>query len=333
MANIKDVAKKAGVSITTVSMVLNNTNNKISEATRGKVIKAAKDLKYNPNSYARALASKKGNSIMVVIPDIANPFYAAIIKELTYYARKKNYFLYIHNTNNKAMEEEEFISILKNNYFMASFVVDRNVNGLSEEDIRKHNIIFLDEYDFTNRKTNIVTGNNEKGGYLAVEYLIKRGYKNIGMLIGPRSTANSSRRLSGAIKASMDYDVYIDSSNMIHGDYSYKEGYKAGKFFLEKNIDAIFSFADMSSYGLINYFKEKNIIIGKDMSIISYDNLFFDEIISPGLTSIDQNLRKLAKEAISMADDLINDRKTKGKIVIEPRIVERESVGIKNENS
>ena len=68
-------------------------------------------------------------------------------------------------------------------------------------------------------------------------------------------------------------------------------------------------------------------------SIFNLYNLFFDEIISPGLTSIDQNLRKLAKEAINMADDLINDRKTKGKIVIEPRIVERESVGIKNENS
>lgn len=333
MANIKDVAKKAGVSITTVSMVLNKTNNKISDATREKVIRASKELNYNPNSYARALASKKGNSIMVVIPDIANPFYAAIIKELTYYARKKDYFLYIHNTNNKVMEAKSFISILENNYFMASFVVDRNVIGLSEEDIEKNNIIFLDEYDFTNRKTNIVTGNNEKGGYLAIEYLIKRGYKNIGILIGPRSTANSSRRLSGGIKASMDYDVYIDSSNMIHGDYSYEEGYKAGKFFLDKNVDAIFSFADMSSYGLINYFKEKNIEISKDISIISYDNLFFDDIITPGLTSVDQNLNDIAKEAIKMADNLINKKKSSGKVVIEPRIVERESVGIKNENS
>lgn len=333
MANIKDVAKKAGVSITTVSMVLNKTNNKISKPTREKVLKAAEELNYKPNSYARALASKKGNSIMVVIPDIANPFYASIVKELTYCARKKNYFLYIHNTNNKAINEREFISILKNNYFMASFVVDRNVGGLSEKYIKKYNIIFLDEYDFTNRNTNIVTGNNEKGGYLAVEYLIKRGFKNIGMLLGPRSTANSSRRLSGGIKASMDYDLYIDSSNMIHGDYSYEEGYKAGEFFLDKNVDAIFSFADMSSFGLINYFKEKNVLIGKDISIISYDNLFFDDIITPGLTSIDQNLKDLAKEAIKMADDLINEKKSIGKIVIEPRIVERESVGIKNENS
>lgn len=92
MANIKDVAKKAGVSITTVSMVLNKTNNKISDATRQKVIKAAHELNYNPNNYAKALASKKGNSIMVVIPDIVNPFYSSIIKQLTYFAREKTIF-------------------------------------------------------------------------------------------------------------------------------------------------------------------------------------------------------------------------------------------------
>lgn len=333
MANIKDVAKKAGVSITTVSMVLNKTNNKISDATRQKVIKAAHELNYNPNNYAKALASKKGNSIMVVIPDIVNPFYSSIIKQLTYFAREKDYFLYIYNTNNKLLQSKDFVNILKNNYFMASFVVDRNIVGLTENDIKKNNIIFLDEYDFTDRKNNIVTGNNEKGGYLAVEYLIKRGYKNIGMLLGPRFTANSSRRLSGGIKASMDYGIYIDSSNMIHGDYSYEEGYKSGRFFIDKNIDAIFSFSDMSSYGLINYFKENNITIGKEISIISYDNLFFDDIITPGLTSIDQNLKLLAKEAIDMADNLINDGKPAEKVVIDPRIVERESVGIKYENS
>ena len=82
----------------------------------------------------------------------------------------------------------------------------------------------MDEVDFDDRKTHIVTGNNEKGGFLGMQYLIDRGFKNIGLLIGPRSTANSSRRLSGAIKAAMNNDIYIDSSNIIHGDYSYEGG-------------------------------------------------------------------------------------------------------------
>ena len=228
MTNIKDVAKEAGVSITTVSMVLNNTENKISQATRKKVLKAANNLNYKPNSYAKALASKKSNIIMAIVPDINNPFFSELVKELTQFAQEYSYFLYIHNTNNQKIKNQEFEKLLVSNFFAATLVVDRNVKNLDEDLVKKHNIIFLDEVDFASRNTQIVTGNNEIGGYIAMEYLIKRGFKNIGLLIGPRSTANSSRRLSGAIKAAMNYDIYIDPKNIIHGDYTYEEGYATG---------------------------------------------------------------------------------------------------------
>ena len=330
MTNIKDVAKEAGVSITTVSMVLNNTENKISQATRKKVLKAANNLNYKPNSYAKALASKKSNIIMAIVPDINNPFFSELVKELTQFAQEYSYFLYIHNTNNQKIKNQEFEKLLVSNFFAATLVVDRNVKNLDEDLVKKHNIIFLDEVDFASRNTQIVTGNNEIGGYIAMEYLIKRGFKNIGLLIGPRSTANSSRRLSGAIKAAMNYDIYIDPKNIIHGDYTYEEGYATGKFFKKRNVDAIFSFADMSSYGLINYFLEEGIKIPEDISLISYDNLFLNKIITPKLTSVDQNLREIAKNAIMIADELIKNDKVQEKIMIKPEIVEGESVGFKN---
>lgn len=333
MTNIKDVAKEAGVSITTVSMVLNNTENKISQATRKKVLKAANNLNYKPNSYAKALASKKSNIIMAIVPDINNLFFSELVKELTQFAQEYSYFLYIHNTNNQKIKNQEFEKLLVSNFFAATLVVDRNVKKLDEDLVKKHNIIFLDEVDFASRNTQIVTGNNEIGGYIAMEYLIKRGFKNIGLLIGPRSTANSSRRLSGAIKAAMNYDIYIDPKNIIHGDYTYEEGYATGKFFKKRNVDAIFSFADMSSYGLINYFLEEGIKIPEDISLISYDNLFLNKIITPKLTSVDQNLREIAKNAIMIADELIKNDKVQEKIMIKPEIVEGESVGFKNENN
>ncbi|MDU4025205.1 MAG: LacI family DNA-binding transcriptional regulator [Anaerococcus sp.] len=333
MTNIKDVAKEAGVSITTVSMVLNNTENKISQATRKKVLKAANNLNYKPNSYAKALASKKSNIIMAIVPDINNPFFSELVKELTQFAQEYSYFLYIHNTNNQKIKNQEFEKLLVSNFFAATLVVDRNVKNLDEDLVKKHNIIFLDEVDFASRNTQIVTGNNEIGGYIAMEYLIKRGFKNIGLLIGPRSTANSSRRLSGAIKAAMNYDIYIDPKNIIHGDYTYEEGYATGKFFKKRNVDAIFSFADMSSYGLINYFLEEGIKIPEDISLISYDNLFLNKIITPKLTSVDQNLKEIAKNAIMIADELIKNDKVQEKIMIKPEIVEGESVGFKNENN
>ncbi|WP_244264290.1 substrate-binding domain-containing protein [Anaerococcus senegalensis] len=179
----------------------------------------------------------------------------------------------------------------------------------------------------------MVTGNNEKGGLLGMQYLIDRGFKNIGILIGPRSTANSSRRLSGAIKAAMNNDIYINSSNIIHGDYTFEGGYESGKFFLEKNVDAIFSFSDMSSYGLLKFFSENNVKVPKDISLISYDNLFLNHLVSPNLTSIDQNLEKIAKYSIKMADDLIKNKKVSRKVMVEPFINFGESVGMKNEDT
>ena len=294
---------------------------------------AANNLNYKPNSYAKALASKKSNIIMAIVPDINNPFFSELVKELTQFAQEYSYFLYIHNTNNQKIKNQEFEKLLVSNFFAATLVVDRNVKNLDEDLVKKHNIIFLDEVDFASRNTQIVTGNNEIGGYIAMEYLIKRGFKNIGLLIGPRSTANSSRRLSGAIKAAMNYDIYIDPKNIIHGDYTYEEGYATGKFFKKRNVDAIFSFADMSSYGLINYFLEEGIKIPEDISLISYDNLFLNKIITPKLTSVDQNLKEIAKNAIMIADELIKNDKVQEKIMIKPEIVEGESVGFKNENN
>ena len=333
MATIKDVASLADVSITTVSMVLNRTNDKISDKTKDKVFRAAKELGYNPNKYARALASKKSDVIMAIIPDIANPFFSLLVKYLTNYSIKQGYFLYIHNTNNKQMTKDEFKNLLKSNYAAACLVVDRNVNYISDDIIEKYNVIFLDEVDFTDNRIHLVTGNNELGGILAMDYLLDRGFRNIGILIGPRSTANSSRRLSGAIKAAKNRDIYIDPKNIHHGDYSYEGGYAAGKFFLDRKVDAIFSFADMSSYGLLNYFEENNIRVPEDISLISYDNLYLNKIVSPRLSSIDQNLEELAYEAIIMADKLINKKDTTERIMIKPRLVEGESVGRKNEDN
>ena len=212
-------------------------------------------------------------------------------------------------------------------------IVDRNIKNIDRELIEKNNIIFLDEVDFNDRNYHIVTGNNEKGGLLGMQYLIDRGFKNIGILIGPRSTANSSRRLSGAIKAAMNNDIYINSSNIIHGDYTFEGGYEAGSYFLEKNVDAIFSFSDMSSYGLLKFFSENKVKVPDDISLISYDNLFLNNLVSPRLTSIDQNLEKIAKYSIKMADDLIKNKKVSRKVMVEPFINFGESVGDKNEDT
>ncbi|MDO4594629.1 MAG: LacI family DNA-binding transcriptional regulator [Tissierellia bacterium] len=329
MITIKDVAKKAGVSITTVSMVLNNTENKISDKTRKKVIKAAKDLNYKPNIIAKSLVQKKSNSVLLVIPDITNPFFAHLAKKLSIEFEEKGYKLYIHNTSFEKFDEEIFQDIVDRNFIELSLLVDRKAKYFSKEVRKNKKIIFLDEIDY-NEDSILITGNNEKGGYIATKFLLSRGYKNIAVVIGPKDTANSSRRLSGFLKCMMDNNLYFDPKNIYHGNYTLEGGYQAAKYLIKRNIDAVFCFNDMSAYGFLNYCKEKNIDVPNDLAIIGYDNLFFDNIVNPRLTSICQNWTKIAKKTAQIAEIVLNEKKLiKKKYLIEPKLIIRDSVGVK----
>ncbi|WP_151409592.1 LacI family DNA-binding transcriptional regulator [Anaerococcus sp. Marseille-P9784] len=326
MSTIKDVAHLANVSITTVSMVLNNTEHKISSKTRTKVIEAAKELNYKPNNIARSLVSGKTNVIMLIIPDISNPFFGLLAKELSKYIRLKEYFLYIFNSNNEDLTEESFQNLIENNFVEATFVIDRRVKQFSKKILNNNKIVFLDEFDYDNKDTNIVTGDNKKGGYLAVEHLINRGLKKIGLALGPRDSAVSSRRLSGAIDCANDQGIHIKSENIFHANFTFEGGLKAGEYFLDKDVDAIFCFNDMSAYGLMEYLNQKKVKIPEDISIVGYDNLYTNNLLSTKLSSVDQNLGQLAKEAVNMIDKLIKNEPLASKnVFVDPKLVIRES--------
>ena len=326
MANIKDVAALAGVSITTVSMVLNNKDNKISEPTRRKVLKAAEELAYMPNKFASSLSAKSSNLMMLMIPDLTNPFFSLLADKLTKLADSMDYLIYIYNSNSLKFNEARVRNLLSSKQIAASFIVDRRIRDFEKDVIRDNNIIFLDEFDYANSDVNIVTGDNEKGGYLAIKYLLDKGFRKIGLNIGPRDTPNSTRRLSGALKCFMDYGINLPSENIFHGNYTYQGGAECGKYFSKMDLEAIFSFSDISSFGMMEYFNEKGIDVPGDISIISYDNLFMDELIRPKLTSIDQGIEKIVSSAMDMAKCLIEGKDYTKKVLIEPRIVERGSV-------
>lgn len=326
MPTIKDVAKLAGVSITTVSMVLNKTNHKISDGTKKRVIRAAEEIGYRPNNIARSLATKKSKSIVLIIPDLVNPFFSFLSDRITMWAEKLGYFLYIYNSRNQKLDEKSFISLVERNYIQSALIVDRRIKTFDEEIISRHNIVFLDEFDYQKKDINIVTGNNEEGGYIATQFLIDRGFRNIGLNIGPSNTANSTRRLSGALKCMIDKGITYDVKNIFHGNYTYEGGFEAGRYFAQRKVDAIFSFSDMSSYGILEYFKKVGIRVPDDISLISYDNLFINDILSPKITSVDQNIDEIAKLSIQMIDDLLNNNLKEKKILVSPKIIERESV-------
>ena len=326
MANIKDVANLANVSITTVSMVLNNTDNKISEKTRQNVIDAAKKLNYSPNRIARSLVTKKSNAVMLVIPDISNPFFGIMAKELSVLFEKDGYLLYIYNSNVSTFDEKIFLDLVEKNFIGLSLIVDRRVENFSLDTKKKHKIIFLDEMSNSNDDMT-VTCDNEMGGYIAANYIIDSGYKNTGVITGNMNSLNSIKRFKGFKKAFEKRNIRFDNKNIVYGDYTFESGYKNAENLIKNNIDSVFCFNDMMAFGFISYCKNIDKNIPDDIAVMGFDDTFMCDIVSPRLTSISQNISQIAKNAYELSKKILNGENIdKKKIFVEPVLIKRQSV-------
>ncbi|HHX67712.1 MAG: LacI family DNA-binding transcriptional regulator [Miniphocaeibacter sp.] len=327
---IKDVAKKAGVSTTTVSMVLNNADFKISKKTRDKVLKSAEELNYVPNKIARSLVMQNTKIIALIVPDISNPFYPEIAKYVDIYASKRNYNVILINSNDIENLDDIEKNLLATNLIDGVLVVSINIAQYIKNNKRLRNlkVVYLDEFIGVSEDANtyIVSGDSEKGGYLAGKYLLELGHRNIGCVIGPRGTFNSNRRLSGFLNSFMEEGLYLKPENIVHGNYTYLGGYEAGMYLLEQGVTAAFCFNDLSAYGAIKAFREKNKNVPDDISVIGYDNLYMTEFIEPYLTTVDQNSMEIAKEATNLLIDQIENKKIKNKeILVAPKLIKRDT--------
>ncbi len=308
---IKDVAKRAGVSITTVSMVLNNTHYKIKDETKAKVRKAAEELGYVPNNLAKSLVTQRSNLVMLMIPSLSNPFFAQLSTYIAEEFEKRNYTLFIYQNLGKEITIEKFSSLMDSNLIAGSLVVDRAVRDFKQELHKKYKIVFLDEIDYSKDDSLVVTGDSEMGGYLAMNHLIDKGHRNIGIVAGPKDTANSSRRIAGALDALMERDIYFDPDCLVHGNYSYEGGKEAYEYLKGKDITAAFCFNDLSAYGFMNQAKEEGKRIPEDLSVIGYDNLSINSIMEPQLTTIDQHLNEIAVKGVDILIDYIEKKEIK----------------------
>ena len=325
---IKDVAREAGVSITTVSMVLNESDYPISEKTKQKVFETAKKLNYVPNRIARNLVTRKSNSIALIVPDITNPFYPEIANAVSEVAEKRGYNLILINTNNQTTKKSAWLEVLENGLIEGALVISREPTITDAykraKDIK---IVHLDEPGFLSDKdAYIVTGDSEEGGYLAGKHLISLGHKKLACIAGPEETPNSSRRLSGFLKVCMENDIYLDSRHILFGNYSFDGGYECGEILAKEDITAIFAFNDLSAFGAIKALKESGKEVVRDYSIIGYDNLLMTAYTDPSLTTIDQFSKQIGISATNILLDLISGREVKErKVLIKPKLLIRET--------
>lgn len=327
---IKDVAKVAGVSITTVSMILNNTDNKFSKQTREKVIDAANKIGYVPNSLAKKLMIQRSRTIVMIVPDIENLFFINLAKASSEYAVKRGYTVVLVDGSIYLYNLTKLQSDIKKQKVEGLLVVSRCLDSFTDEEIESFDIkkVFFDETIENSRiHGTMVAGDNIDGGKLVAEYIIKNGYTQIGIITGPKNSLNNSKRLNGFIDVLSYENIKLDEIYIEFGDYTYESGYLAVDRLMKRKIQVIFCLNDLMAHGAMKRLRELEVKVPEEISIIGYDDLDMNKYIYPRLTSVNQQANLIGKTATKKLIDMLEGKESNKRevVLIKPLFVEGET--------
>lgn len=298
MATIKDVSKLAGVSVATVSRVLNRSGY-VHTDTEQKVLHAIKALNYTPNFVARSLSNKKTSTIGLLVPDITNPFFPELARAVEDVMQLYGYTVILCNSDESASKEKHYIDVLKQKYIDGMIVAS---NALSVEDVREFDmpVVVVDRL-IEGDTIPTVMSDNRKGARMATEFLLGQGCRKIAHIRGPEHLLNAEERCQGYLDVVQDID-WFDRSLIVSGKYEMKQAMEATLELLRihPDVDGIFAGNDMMAIGAMRAVQVLGRTIPYEIEIVGYDGIALGEIVFPELTTIAQPIYDMGALAARM---------------------------------
>lgn len=327
-ASIKDVAKEAGVSIATVSRVLNKID-VVNEETKKKVLAAIAKLSYRPNIVARSLKTQRTSTIGIIIPDISSQFYPEVVRGAEDVANIYDYNIMLCNTDNVLEKEKEYLKVLREKMvdgviYMSTSLEEETIDLIKELQIPT---VLVETIDKRNEFPS-VSINNEKAAYDAVEYLIKKGNKNIAYIGSQKDSTNASAvRYYGYKSALSDNNIELDENLLYFSGLKTKHGYEGTMAILKKaKFDAIFCSSDEIAMGSINALRESGIRVPEDVDVIGFDDIYSASIFYPKLTTVIQPMYDMGSVGMRMLIKIINKKELSQLHYVLPyQIIQRDS--------
>lgn len=290
MANIYDVARRANVSVATVSAVFNKSSY-VSPALAEKVQRAIRDLNYSPNLLARSMAKQQTLTLGVLIPDAANPFFPEIVRGIEDCANESGYSILLGSSDNQIQKEEVYLRLFLSKRVDGILLV-KAPGALCPDllaTLRKNAppVVLVDrEYPALNADT--VVADDYGGGFAATKHLLDLGHKRIGLVRGITGTSTSDGRLRGYKAALKGKRIACDAALIVEGDYGIDSGYAAGLKLLARRPTAVVVTNYMMTIGFLKAMEELGLTCPRDLSIVSYDDFVWNNVFPPKLTSIVQ---------------------------------------------
>ncbi len=310
---LKDIAERAGVTSATVSMVINNKPN-ISDATRKKVLKIAKELNYYPNVIARGLATKKSNSIGVIVPNLASSFVVRILQGIKSTNRDIEYTVQLFDTVGQKESESQLFQRLARErridgvILISATVTDEELNIFRDESVPS--IVVARKCE----NLDSVYVNNEQGAFDATDYLIGKGHRSIACVISSKQGLPTQERLLGYKNSLSHHDIpfrpelifEVEDDGMVNGIDVFQKILS-----VEPAVTAVFVPAgDMVAVGIIKEAKKHGKRVPEDLAVVGYDDLPAAEVVEPALTTVRQPKLEMGDYAINMIVDKIEGRES-----------------------
>lgn len=327
MASMKDVAKRAGVSVSTVSRVISGKI-PVDHSTQSAVLAAIAELKYRPDLVASGLRTKSAKSVGLIVPRISDPFFMALIDHADRSVVSHGCNLLLFSSRSDVDFEEKIVDDLLRRHvdgIIFAMVSDesRTLKLLSHVDVP---VVMLDRVFNTTRFMNLVV-DNRKAGELAAEHLLALGHRRIACLTGPGTIHLSLDRLRGFRETLKAAGVALRDDAVVHGDFNFEFGFASAETVLRMRPTptAVWAQNDLMAAGLLKRMTQLGVKVPEGLSILGMDDLGVPEIVEPSLSTIAQPVREMAERAVRLIFEAKRNNAVQRRITLKPRLVVRDS--------
>lgn len=307
---MEDIAERTGVSINTVSRALNDKPD-INEETKKEILRVADELDYQPNRFAQGLRSSKTYTLGVIVADIQNPFFSALLKGVEKAARKEGYSIIVQDTDENYENEKTAIKTALAEQVDGLLISPVQTNDQTIIELEQSELPFvLLGRHFDKLNTPYVVTDDVHGASAAVDHLVDRGHERIALINGPAYISSSKERFKGYRRAMKDHDISIPDAFVLENNVTIENGYKTARELLSRpeRPTAVLCYSDFVALGVLKAARNEGLKIPEDLAVVGYDDIFFSTCLETPLTTVRIPKRELGNKAFEILIDLMAEK-------------------------